>query len=289
MTPSPGAQQSAPSRQTFTSLAAGHRRHQPGGSLSVRDPGHRIGDPAQVADSDAEAATDSRWRTAAAESARESYGAQPHPAPTGRHFARNAFDTRRRATRPSFAKRDRRTRWASPITRKPRAGSIYGAEFLRWFADRADGGARGPYTSDPQTEKLRIMVMKEAGRTVFAGHPMELPLGDGDEKDRSGLGGRLHRSGQEHRPIDATDDLAADPASFDEVGLPAGVLNVVPTTNASEVVNQLLRRPPAAQGVVHRIDRCGEESPASVRRSSAANIDGAGWECAVHRVRRRRA
>ena len=198
--------------------------------FSVRDPATES-EIAQVADSDA---ADAELAMAAAAEAQESWGATPSRARAD--ILRNAFDL----------VIERRDEFASVITaemgkplREAQAEVDYGAEFLRWFADRATAGS-GTYTASPDG-KLRIMVTKKPVGPCLLVTPWNFPLAMATRKIGPALAAGCTAVVKPAQLTPLTTLLLT--SVFDEVGLPAGVLNVVPTTNASEVVNPLLRDP----------------------------------------------
>lgn len=81
---------------------------------------------------------------------------------------------------------------------------------------------------------------------MCAGHDVELPAGDGHPQDRPCHRRRLHHGVQPRQPplssLALVDILV-------EVGLPAGVLNVVPTSKASAVVS-----PWVSSGIARKVN-----------------------------------
>ncbi|WP_406021732.1 NAD-dependent succinate-semialdehyde dehydrogenase [Nocardioides sp. NBC_00850] len=198
--------------------------------FSVRDPATEL-EIAQVADSDA---VDAGLAMAAAAEAQESWGATPSR--TRADILRNAFDL-------VVERRDEFARLITAEMGKPlREAQVevdYGAEFLRWFADRATAGS-GRYAASPDG-KLRIMVTKKPVGPCLLITPWNFPLAMATRKIGPALAAGCTVVVKPAQLTPLTTLLLT--SVFDEVGLPAGVLNVVPTTNASEVVNPLLRDP----------------------------------------------
>ena len=107
----------------------------------------------------------------------------------------------------------------------PAARSTYAAEFFRWFSEEAVRP-----TGDLQIAPAganRILVVRQPDRRRAAGHAVELPGGHGHPQDRPGAGRGMHGRAQAggRDPLTAL----ALAALLDEAGVPAGVVNVVPS------------------------------------------------------------
>ena len=115
----------------------------------------------------------------------------------------------------------------------------YAAEFLRWFAEEAvriDG--RHALAPDGGS---RLLTMKQpVGPCVFV-TPWNFPLAMGTRKIGPALaaGCTMVIKPAQLTPL----SMLALAKIFEEAGLPAGVLNVVPTTNASAITAALLDHP----------------------------------------------
>lgn len=115
----------------------------------------------------------------------------------------------------------------------------YAAEFLRWFAEEAvriDG--RHALAPDGGS---RLLTMKQpVGPCVFV-TPWNFPLAMGTRKIGPALaaGCTMVIKPAQLTPL----SMLALAKIFEEAGLPAGVLNVVPTTNASATTAALLDHP----------------------------------------------
>ena len=75
---------------------------------------------------------------------------------------------------------------------------------------------------------------------------------------------------------------------LEEAGVPAGVVNVIPSRSSGKVVERDAARSARARGLVHRLDRGRPQAAARGRRQRGQAGDGARRQRAVHRVRGRR-
>ena len=120
-----------------------------------------------------------------------------------------------------------------------RAEITYAAEFLRWFSEEAVRIV-GRYAVAPNGA-TRLLVMKQPVGPCLLITPVELPAGHGHPQDRAGRRRRLHHGGQAREADPAVDARAGrDPA---EAGLPDGVLNVITTSTAGQVMEPLIPDP----------------------------------------------
>lgn len=115
----------------------------------------------------------------------------------------------------------------------------YGAEFLRWFAEEAVR-INGRFTSTP-TGAGHILVTKEPVGPVLAITPWNFPLAMGTRKIGPALaaGCTIVVKPAEDTPL--TMLLLA--RTFHDAGLPAGVLSVLPTSDAPGLTGPLLDDP----------------------------------------------
>ncbi|MCZ4590680.1 aldehyde dehydrogenase family protein, partial [Rhodococcus opacus] len=115
----------------------------------------------------------------------------------------------------------------------------YGAEFLRWFSEEAVR-IQGRYTTSPSGSG-RIMVTKVPVGPTLAVTPWNFPLAMGTRKIGPALaaGCTIIVKPAEDTPL--TMLLLAE--IFAEAGLPAGVLSVLPASNAAAVTEPLLADP----------------------------------------------
>ncbi|MDR2279340.1 MAG: aldehyde dehydrogenase family protein, partial [Gordonia sp. (in: high G+C Gram-positive bacteria)] len=141
---------------------------------------------------------------------------------------------------------ERRAQFAALITLemgKPLSESLgevaYGAEFLRWFSEEAVR-INGRATTAPAGNG-EIRVTKEPVGLCLAVTPWNFPLAMGTRKIGPALaaGCTMILKPSEDTPL--TMLLLA--ATLAEAGLPPGVLSVLPTTNAVDVVAELMRDP----------------------------------------------
>ncbi|MGE0778406.1 NAD-dependent succinate-semialdehyde dehydrogenase [Mycolicibacterium sp.] len=113
----------------------------------------------------------------------------------------------------------------------------YAAEFLRWFSEEAvriDGG----YATVPDGAKRALVVAAPVGPCVLI-TPWNFPLAMGARKIGPAIaaGCTMVLKPAPQTPLSSL----ALAAILAEAGLPPGVLNVVPTTRAGEVIEPMLR------------------------------------------------
>ena len=185
----------------------------------------------QVADGGAE---DAAAALDAADRARETWARTP--ARTRSQLLRSAYEL----------VVERREEFAAVMTaemgkplKEARGEVDYGAAFLAWFADRAtDGG--GAFSPSPEGN-LRIMVTRKPVGPCLLVTPWNFPLAMATRKIAPALAAGCTAVVKPAQLTPLTTLLLAQ--VFHEVGLPAGVLNVVPTTSAGAVVDPLLQDP----------------------------------------------
>ncbi|OZD18260.1 NAD-dependent succinate-semialdehyde dehydrogenase [Rhodococcus sp. 06-156-3C] len=112
----------------------------------------------------------------------------------------------------------------------------YGAEFLRWFSEEAVR-INGRFTASPSGNG-QILVTKSPVGPTFAITPWNFPLAMGTRKIGPALaaGCTVIVKPASETPL----TMLALAAIFDEVGLPPGVLSVLPTSSASGVSGPLM-------------------------------------------------
>ena len=115
----------------------------------------------------------------------------------------------------------------------------YGAEFFRWFAEEAVR-IHGRYAVAP-SGGTRLMTMKQPVGPVFAITPWNFPLAMGTRKIGPAIAAGCTTVVKPAHETPLT--MLALARLLDEVGLPAGVLNVVPTTSSGEVSEPIIRDP----------------------------------------------
>ncbi|MCK8675549.1 NAD-dependent succinate-semialdehyde dehydrogenase [Rhodococcus sp. HM1] len=120
-----------------------------------------------------------------------------------------------------------------------RAEARYGAEFLRWFSEEAVRIA-GRYTHSPAGTG-RILVTKQPVGPCLAITPWNFPLAMGTRKIAPALAAGCTMLVKPASATPLTMLLLA--RVFEEVGLPTGVLSVLPTSHAGAVTGPLLDDP----------------------------------------------
>lgn len=120
-----------------------------------------------------------------------------------------------------------------------RAEVAYGAEFLRWFSEEAVR-ARGQYLTAPSGNGRVLTVRRAVGPCLLI-TPWNFPLAMATRKVAPALAAGCTAVLKAAPQTPLTTQRFAQLAQ--ECGVPAGVLNVVPTTAAPEVVEPLLDDP----------------------------------------------
>ncbi|WP_051342207.1 NAD-dependent succinate-semialdehyde dehydrogenase [Pseudonocardia spinosispora] len=200
-----------------------------GATMPVENPatGEVIREVADATAADGRAALD------AAVAAQRSWAATP---------ARARSDILRRAYERVIADTDRLAAIMTAEMGKPLAeakGEVaYAAEFLRWFAEEAVRIGGGDFTRTPDGANRAMVVRQPVGPCLLI-TPWNFPLAMGTRKIGPALaaGCTVVLKPAPQTPL-ASLALAQ---IFTEVGLPDGVLNVVTTSRAQEVVEPLLR------------------------------------------------
>ena len=115
----------------------------------------------------------------------------------------------------------------------------YGAEFLRWFAEEAVR-IHGRYATAPNGA-TRLLTMKQPVGPVLAITPWNFPLAMGTRKigPAFAAGCTVIVKPAHETPL----TMLALAGIFEEVGVPAGVLNVVTTAHSGPVTEPIIRDP----------------------------------------------
>ncbi|TSD94560.1 NAD-dependent succinate-semialdehyde dehydrogenase [Gordonia rubripertincta] len=145
---------------------------------------------------------------------------------------------------------ERRNEVAAVITAemgKPLSESLgevtYGGEFLRWFAEEAVR-INGRYTTSPSGAG-QILVTREPVGPTLAITPWNFPLAMGTRKIAPALAAGCTMIVKPAPETPLTMLLLAE--IFTEAGLPAGVLSVLPTSDAAALTGPLLDDPRLAK------------------------------------------
>ena len=117
----------------------------------------------------------------------------------------------------------------------------YGAEFFRWFSEEAVR-ISGRWMTAPNGATRLLTMKKPVGPTLMI-TPWNFPLAMGTRKIGPAIaaGCTMVVKPATQTPL----SMLALAALLDEVGLPAGVLNVITTTRTAQVVEPLVRDPRA--------------------------------------------
>ena len=114
---------------------------------------------------------------------------------------------------------------------------LYAAEFFRWFAEEAVR-IQGSYLPSPDG-KSRFLVMKQPVGTTLLITPWNFPMAMGTRKIGPAIaaGCTMVAKPAPQTPL----SMLALAAILDEAGLPKGVLNVIPTSDAGPVMEPLIK------------------------------------------------
>ncbi|WP_426518001.1 NAD-dependent succinate-semialdehyde dehydrogenase [Diaminobutyricibacter sp. McL0618] len=115
----------------------------------------------------------------------------------------------------------------------------YGAEFLRWFSEEAPRIA-GRYSTAPDGANRLLVVKRPVGPCLFI-TPWNFPLAMATRKIAPAIAAGCTMVLKPAALTPLTALLLTQ--VFEEAGLPAGVLNVIPTTRAGAVTGPLIRDP----------------------------------------------
>lgn len=115
----------------------------------------------------------------------------------------------------------------------------YGSEFLRWFSEETPR-ISGRYATAPDGKNRLLVLKRPVGPSLFI-TPWNFPLAMATRKIAPALAAGCTAVLKPAALTPLTSLLLAD--VFHEVGLPAGVLNIIPTTSASAVTGPLIRDP----------------------------------------------
>lgn len=125
-------------------------------------------------------------------------------------------------------------------TVKEAAGEVaYGNEFLRWFSEEAVR-IHGRWMKAPAGSTRLLTLKKPVGPCLFV-TPWNFPLAMGTRKIGPAVAAGCTMVVKPAAQTPLT--MLALAAAFAEAGLPDGVLNVVPTTNAGEVSGAIMADP----------------------------------------------
>lgn len=113
----------------------------------------------------------------------------------------------------------------------------YGAEFFRWFSEEACR-IRGSYTANPAGGSRLLTMRQPVGPTLMI-TPWNFPLAMGTRKLGPALAAGCTAVVKPARQTPLTMLLLA--RTLEEVGVPAGVVNVIATSRTSDVVGPLMR------------------------------------------------
>jgi succinate-semialdehyde dehydrogenase / glutarate-semialdehyde dehydrogenase len=125
-------------------------------------------------------------------------------------------------------------------TVKEAAGEVtYGNEFLRWFSEEAVR-VHGRYMQAPAGGSRLLTLKKPVGPCLFV-TPWNFPLAMGTRKIGPAIAAGCTMIVKPAHQTPLT--MLALAATFEEAGLPAGVLNIVPTERSSDVSAAIMADP----------------------------------------------
>ena len=147
----------------------------------------------------------------------------------------------------------------------------YGAEFFRWFSEEAVR-IHGRWMQNPAGGSRLLTIKKPVGPCLFI-TPWNFPLAMGTRKIGPAVaaGCTMVVKPAELTPL----TMLALAATLEEAGLPAGVLNIVTTSDSKSAEQGADGRRPAAQGELHRLHDGRQGDHPAVGRRAAARLDGA--------------
>ena len=161
---------------------------------------------------------------------------------------------------------------------------VYAAEFFRWFAEEAVR-IGGELRTAPSGANRILTFRKPVGVALLL-TPWNFPAAMATRKIGPALAAGctviLKPAGETPLTALMLGSLLA------EAGAPAGVVNVLTTDKAAELVVGRAVGRARAQAVVHRLDRCRQPAAQAGRGPDRELLDGARRQRAVHRARRRR-
>ena len=157
----------------------------------------------------------------------------------------------------------------------------YAAEFFRWYAEEAVRNI-GSMSTAPASGARIVVQHKPAGIAVLV-TPWNFPAAMATRKIGPALaaGCPVVLKPASDTPLTM---LALMPV-LEEAGVPAGVVNVIPSRSSGKVVSRHAARSARARRLVHRLDRSRPQAAARGRRQCRQAGDGAWRQCALHRVR----
>jgi succinate-semialdehyde dehydrogenase/glutarate-semialdehyde dehydrogenase len=197
-----------------------------GGQFSVEDPstGETLAEVADGGPDDALAALD------AAANAQEAWAAYP-PRERGEILRRAFEELNRRADDLALLMT---LEMGKPL-RESKAEVVYAAEFFRWFSEEAVR-IDGRYAASTDGKSRTIVLRQPVGPALLI-TPWNFPLAMGTRKIGPAIaaGCTMVIKPAQETPL----SMLALAALLEEVGLPPGVVNVVPTTSAAETTGPL--------------------------------------------------
>jgi len=199
-----------------------------GGTSTVEDPSTGLA-LASIADATAE---DGERALSAAARAQDSWAATP-PRQRG-EILRRAFDLVT-ARADDFAL-VMTLEMGKPLA-EARGEVAYGAEFLRWFSEEAVR-ISGRYSMAPDGNSRLLVSKRPVGPCLFI-TPWNFPLAMATRKIAPAIAAGCTMVLKPANLTPLTALLITE--VFQEAGLPAGVLNVIPTTSPGEVTGPLIR------------------------------------------------
>ena len=160
----------------------------------------------------------------------------------------------------------------------------YGAEFLRWFSEEAVR-AFGRYSVSPDG-KSRLLVTKKPVGPCLLITPWNFPLAMATRKIAPAVAAGCTMVLKSANLTPLTSQLFA--AVMMEAGLPAGVLNVIPTSTAGATHGSADQGSAPAEAVLHRFHRGRPPAARRRLRDGPADLDGTRRQRPVRGVRGRR-
>jgi len=156
----------------------------------------------------------------------------------------------------------------------------YAAEFFRHFAEEAVR-INGGYQIAPGGGSRFLVARQPVGPCLLIS-PWNFPMAMGTRKIGPAIAAGCTSV---IKPAALTPlSMLALADILREAGVPNGVVNVVTTTQAGKVMEPQIRSGLARKPSFNRVHPCWSAPAGAVRRQGPANVDGAGWQCRLHRL-----
>ena len=134
----------------------------------------------------------------------------------------------------------------------------YAAEFFRWYAEEAVRNV-GQVSRAPASGARILVHHKPAGVAVLV-TPWNFPAAMATRKIGPALAAGC--TGRAEARFDTPLTMLALMPILEEAGVPAGVVNVIPSRSSGKVVSAMLHDPRVRVALLHRLDRSRPQAAA---------------------------